>query len=48
MGAVDDDAQAFERKIARQRAFGEFDVAVMNAVDAFGAAELRALCQLRG
>ena len=43
VGAVDDHAQAFEREIARQRALGEFDVAVVNAVDALGAAEFGAL-----
>ena len=40
VGAVDDDAEAFERQIARQRALGEFDVAVLDAVDAAGAAEI--------
>ena len=40
VGAVDHDAQAFERQIARQRALGEFDVAVLHAVDALGAAEI--------
>ena len=46
VGAIDDDAQAVEREIARQRALGEFDVAVMHAVDAAGAAEARALREL--
>ena len=41
IGAIDHDAQAVEREIARQRALGEFDVAVMHAVDAAGAAEAR-------
>src|SRR3982074_52323 len=39
IGAIDHDAQAIERKILRQGALGEFDVAVMNAVDALGASE---------
>ena len=43
VGAVEDDAQALERKVARQRALGEFDVAVVHAVDALGAAEVAAL-----
>ena len=43
VGAVDHDAQAVERQIARQRALGEFDVAVLHAVDALGAAELGGL-----
>ena len=45
VGAIDHDAQAVEREIARQRALGEFDVAVMHAVDTAGAAEARALRQ---
>ena len=45
MRAIDHDAQAVERQLARQRALGEFDVAVMHAVDAAGAAEARALCE---
>ena len=48
VGAIDDDAQAFERKVARQRALGEFDVAVVHAVDALGAAEVAALRQTLG
>ena len=39
IGAIDDDAQARQRHGARQRALGEFDIAVMHAVDALGAAE---------
>ena len=39
IGAIDDDAQARQRHGARQRALGEFDVAVVHAVDALGAAE---------
>ena len=39
VGAVDDDAQARQRHGARQGALGEFDVAVVHAVDALGAAE---------
>ena len=39
VGAVDDDAQTFERKVARQGALGEFDVAVVYAVNSLGAAE---------
>ena len=45
VGAIDHHAQAVEREIARQRALGEFDVAVMDAVDAAGAAEAGALRQ---
>ena len=41
--AIDHDAQAVERELARQRALGEFDVAVMHAVDAAGAPEAGAL-----
>ena len=41
VGAIDDDAQSVEREVARQRALGEFDVAVVHAVDALGAAEVR-------
>ena len=48
IGAVDDDAQAFERQVARQRAFGEFDVAVVHAVDALGAAEIAAAGEALG
>ena len=39
VGAIDDDAQPRQRHRARQRALGEFDVAVVHAVDALGAAE---------
>ena len=46
VGAIDHHAQAVEAEIARQRALGEFDVAVMHAVDAAGAPEARALRQL--
>ena len=45
MRAIDHDAQAVERELARQRALGEFDVAVMHAVDAAGAPEAGALRQ---
>ena len=45
VGAIDHHAQAVEAEIARQRALGEFDVAVMDAVDAAGAAEAGALRQ---
>jgi hypothetical protein len=48
VGAIDDHAQAFERQIARQRALGEFNVAVVHAVDALGAAEVHALGQALG
>src|SRR3989442_1570228 len=41
--AIDHDAQAVGRQLARQRALGEFDVAVMHAVDAAGAPEAGAL-----
>ena len=40
VGAIDHDAQAVERQVARQRALGEFDVAVLHAVDALGASEI--------
>ena len=40
IGAIDDDAQAVERQVARQRALGELDIAVLDAVDALGAAEI--------
>jgi hypothetical protein len=43
VGAIDHDAKAIEAEIARQGALGEFDVAVMHAVDAAGAAEAGAL-----
>ena len=46
MGAIHDDAQPPERKILRQGALGELDIAVLHPVDALGAAEIRALCQL--
>ena len=45
VGAIDHHAQAVEAEVARQRALGEFDVAVVDAVDAAGAAEARALRQ---
>ena len=45
VGAIDHHAHAVEAEIARQRALGEFDVAVMHAVDAAGAPETRALRQ---
>ena len=45
VGAIDHHAQAVEAEVARQRALGEFDVAVMDAVDAAGAAETGALRQ---
>ena len=48
VGAIDDDAQAFERQIARQRALGELDIAVVHAVDALGAAEVAAFRQALG
>ena len=48
VGAVDDDAQAFERQVARQRAFGEFDIAVVHAIDALGAAEIAAAGEALG
>jgi hypothetical protein len=40
VGAVHDHAQPAERKVARQGALGEFDIAILHAVDAFGAAEV--------
>ena len=48
LGAVDDDAQAFEREVARQRTLGEFDVAVVDAVDTLGAAKFAAFGQALG
>ena len=45
VGAIDHHAQAVEAEMARQRALGEFDVAVMDAVDAAGAPETGALRQ---
>ena len=48
VGAIDHHAQAVEDEVARQRALGEFDIAVMHAVDALGAAESVALGQLLG
>ena len=48
VGAVDHDAQAVEAHGARQRALGEFDVAVVHALDALGAAEVGALGELLG
>ena len=48
VGAIDDDAQAVEREIARHGALGEFDVTVVHAVDALGAAELGAFRQALG
>src|SRR6185437_4476710 len=46
VGAIDDDTQIFESDAARQRALGEFDVTVLHAVDAAGAAEVLAAGQL--
>ena len=40
VGAVDDDAQALEGHVPRQRALGELDVAGAHVVDAAGAAEI--------
>ncbi len=48
VGAIDDNAQSVERQVARQRALGEFDVAVVHAVDAAGAAEVVALGEFLG
>ena len=45
VGAIDHHAQAVEAEIARQGALGEFNVAVMDAVDAPGAPETGALRQ---
>src|SRR6478735_5536115 len=45
IGAIDHDAQAIEREVARQGTLGEFDVAVMHAVDTAGAAQARTLCE---
>ena len=39
IGAIHDDSQARQRHRAGQRALGELDVAIMNAVDTLGAAE---------
>ena len=46
IGAIDHDAQSGEIDVARQRALGEFNVAVLHAVDALGAAKVVALGQL--
>jgi len=48
VGAVDDDPQAVEAHGARQRALGELDVAVVDAVDALGAAEVGAFGESLG
>ena len=48
VSAIDHDAQAFEREVARQRSLGEFNVAVMYAVDPLGAAEFAAFGQSFG
>src|SRR5580693_5773336 len=48
VGAIDDHTQAFQRQVARQGALGEFDVAVVHAVDALGAAEIGAFGELLG
>ena len=40
MGAVDNDPQAVEAHRTRQRALGELDVAIVDAVDPLGAARL--------
>ena len=48
VGAIDHDAQTFKREIARQRALGEFDVAVVDAVDPLGAAEFASFGQALG
>ena len=48
IGAIDDDPQAVERNVARQRALGEFDVARLHVVEAFGAAEFGRFRQARG
>ena len=39
VGAIDHDAQAVEADVARQRALGELDVALLRALDALGAAD---------
>ena len=41
VGAIDDDAQAVEAQVLRQRALGELDVALLRALDARGAADAR-------
>ena len=46
VGAIDDDAQAVERDVARQGPLGEFDVAVVHAVDALGAPQRGGLGEL--
>jgi hypothetical protein len=45
--AIDDDAQAGERNLARQGALGEFDIARPGRFDAFGAAERLGLGEMR-
>jgi hypothetical protein len=39
IGAIDDDAHSRKRHILGQRPFGEFDVAVMHAIDTLGPAD---------
>ena len=43
--AIDHNAQACKRLIARQRPFGEFDIAILRAVDALDAADVGRLRQ---
>ena len=45
VGAIDDDAEPGEGKIAGERPLGEFDVAILDAVDALGAAEGGRRCE---
>ena len=46
VGAIDDDPQPVEREVARQGTFGEFDVSLRHALDAFRAAERSGLGKL--
>src|SRR5690606_33027578 len=42
---IDHDAQTYERYIARQCPLGEFDIAVLHAVDTLGAPEIGGFCK---
>ena len=47
IGAIEHDAHAFEREVARQRPLGKFDIAGMHALDALGAPEIARARQAR-
>ena len=48
VGAIHHHAQAIKAHVLRQGALGKFDVSIMHAVDALGAAEIGALGQALG